>query len=486
MIRILLSVLGLLIATTVSAVANNHTVRIAQVDATSFPTVDVYVAVTDRSGQFVRDLGVADFRVWEDGALVRPEEVVAADELTVVLVIDRSGSMANSGKIEAAKRAALAYLEALRPRDKVALIDFELSVNTGRGLDEDRATVSNRIASLRAGGGTGLFDATYRALELLRAVKGRKAALVLTDGMDSGRGKTIDQVLEAAAKDATSIFTIGLGTAGFGGDIDEGVLQTMARSTNGEYLHAPGPDQLAALYQRIGRQLSSEYRVRYQSLRPVKDGTRRAVEASVVVGGTEQSASSSYLTTGVLGAGATNWPLFVALLLVLLLLLHPGGLPALLDGRPLSLGLALQPKSLSQATTALAGPAAVPPGSSPRTEATPPSRGQPGRALPELSSSPSRAASSPARPAKLIDATGRIHTLAQPSTTVGRSGCDVAFVDSSVALRQARIDFVGGRFVLVDLAGNTRVNDAAPPAEGVALSDGDEITLGRRRLSFRV
>lgn len=484
-LRAALLTLGTLALTSVGALANQHTIRVGQVDSTSFPTINVYVSVTDAAGKFIPGLAASNFRVWEDGAQILVQEASSAEALTVVLVIDRSGSMAESGKLDAAKRAALAYVSALRPTDRVALIDFDLTANAGGGLAEDRARVSRRISDLRPNGGTGLFDATYTALEMLRPVKGRKAALVLTDGIDSGRGRSLEQVLEVATKDATSVFTIGLGTpssATAPGDVDEAVLKAMASSTNGEYLHAPRADELVALYERISARLSSEYLVRYQSPRAVKDGTRRGVEVSVVLGTAEQHASASYLVSGILGAGSTNWLLFGALLAALVALLHPGGVPAVLEGKPVSLRVGRPQRvatgvignthrALQERTPVASGGSSPPPVTS--------ASSSPAR------SAPQRALATPPQPAKLLDATGRIYLVSRPSNTLGRAGSDISFVDSSVATVQARIEFSGDAFLLIDVAGTTKVNGRLPPREGITLNNGDAIAFGRRELTFR-
>jgi hypothetical protein len=175
------------------------------------------------------------------------------------------------------------------------------------------------------------------ALDMLRPVRGRKAAIVLTDGMDNQSRARIDDVVQRARQDTASIYTIGLGTRSStpsDAGIDEGVLKSLAGATTGHYYYAPNPSTLSQLYQHLAQRLGAEYRLRYRTPRDVRDGTRRAVDVRVRMAGTgDVTASGSYLIGGVLGAGGINWLVVAGLFALLAALLYPGGVPALLDAR---------------------------------------------------------------------------------------------------------------------------------------------------------
>jgi Mg-chelatase subunit ChlD len=90
-------------------------VRITQVDNSKFPNVTVYVSVTNAAGEPV-GIDPAGIQIFENGALMQPVDFRGggqgeAEPLTTMLVIDISGSMDVAGKLDAAKSAALAYID---------------------------------------------------------------------------------------------------------------------------------------------------------------------------------------------------------------------------------------------------------------------------------------------------------------------------------------------------------------------------------------
>jgi VWFA-related protein len=337
--RLLSCLLAVLVALAAvsSAGADGDTARVSQVDATAFPTVDVYVSVLDRNQHPISGLQQQDFRVVENGRKVPFALTSSGFDVTVMLVIDQSGSMAYAGKMDAAQQAALTFLHKMRPHDRVALIAFSDAVTVAQPLSTDKVVTAAQVQRLAPSHGTALFDATMHALDMLRHVRGRKAAIVLTDGMDNQSRARIDDVVKRARQDTASIYTIGLGTrsnTSSDAGIDEEVLKRLAGATTGQYYYAPDPSTLSQLYQHLAEQLGSEYRLRYRTPRDVRDGTRRSVDIRVRVTGTgDVTASGSYLVGGVLGAGGINWLVFAGLFAVLAALLYPGGVPALLDAR---------------------------------------------------------------------------------------------------------------------------------------------------------
>ena len=211
--RLLSGLVAVLVAVAAvsSAGANGGTAQVSQVDATAFPTVDVYVSVLDRNQQPISGLTQQDFRVFENGQKVPFAFISSGFDVSVVLVIDQSGSMAYAGKMDAAKQAALTFLHGMKPHDRVALIAFSDAVTVAQPLSTDKAATAAQVQTLAPLQGTALFDATMRALDMLRPVRGRKAVIVLTDGMDNQSHARIDDVVQRARQDTASVYTIGLG-----------------------------------------------------------------------------------------------------------------------------------------------------------------------------------------------------------------------------------------------------------------------------------
>ncbi len=296
-------------------------IRITQVDNSRFPQVTVYVSVTDASGE---PLGVNpnQVQVYENGKIMQPGRIMGAGEagpLTTLLVMDVSGSMFNTGKLTAAKAAAQAYIEEMRPGDQAGLLTFNTQVTYLQPFTTDRAALIQAINTLDARGDTAMFDALDQAAKVLRVVPGRKAIIVLTDGMDNRSKVTSDQVIQAIGSGGLSISTIGLGNPsqlGINSGLDEAVLESLAARAGGVYGYANDPTSLVNLYQQYGRALQSEYSFTYISSSTLHDGLTRILTVSL---GGSGSTQASYNPGGVLPevSHGAPWSVFLAILVVL-------------------------------------------------------------------------------------------------------------------------------------------------------------------------
>ena len=147
--------------------------------------VTVPVSVLDRDGRFISGLRKEDFRIFEDGGEQQVAYFATTEEpFTVALVLDTSGS--TRFKLEDIQDAAIAFLDQLRPEDKVVVISFDESVRVLSEATNDRYRLREAIRRTRAGGGTRLYDAVDLAIQQqLSRARGRKAIVLFTDGVDT-------------------------------------------------------------------------------------------------------------------------------------------------------------------------------------------------------------------------------------------------------------------------------------------------------------
>ncbi|HEY3427773.1 MAG TPA: vWA domain-containing protein, partial [Acidimicrobiia bacterium] len=117
----------------------------------------------------------------------------------IVLVIDTSGSM-QGAPIEAAKSAAINFVNQKRPGDFIALVTFADTVQTVAGFTSDGEALVSRIEGLEATGETAFNDGVIQALNLFeqsQATTLRRNIIVLSDGADTVSAATTDDVLAA-------------------------------------------------------------------------------------------------------------------------------------------------------------------------------------------------------------------------------------------------------------------------------------------------
>jgi len=300
--------------------------NVTQVDSSRFPQVTVYVSAVNALGEPV-PVSPADIVLSEDGRPVEADEVRglgASDPLITMLVMDVSGSMRQAGKLEAAKAAAASYVNQMRPGDRAGLLAFATEIDIVQAVTSDHQALLTAIDGLETRDDTAMYDALYRAIERLNAERGRKAILVLTDGMDNRSQHGADQVVAAIGPAGLSISTLGLGEPSQGraslAGLDEPALTQLAQRAGGSYAYANDSDALQQLFERHGRALQSEYLFTYTSHSPLRDGITRTLTAALSRGG---ESSARYNPGGVVPEVGTQraWGIFFALLAALIALL---------------------------------------------------------------------------------------------------------------------------------------------------------------------
>ena len=145
--------------------------------------VTVPVIANDREGEYVPDLHKEDFTVYEDGVKQELSFFATIDEpFHVVLMIDTSAS--TQVKLRQIQRAAIEFMGELQPSDRLKVISFDDTVRDLCDFSNDKLLLQTAIQGTKPGQGTKLYDAMRLALDALRPIKGRKAIVVFTDGVD--------------------------------------------------------------------------------------------------------------------------------------------------------------------------------------------------------------------------------------------------------------------------------------------------------------
>ncbi|MBI4461614.1 MAG: VWA domain-containing protein [Acidobacteria bacterium] len=281
--------------------------------------VNVYCTVAEKNGRPVTNLAPEDFEVQEDGKrqTVRYFARETDRPLTMALLVDTSISQQRVLPLEQ-ETASFFFERVLRPSDLAALITFDVNVDllqdfTSEAVRLERALARAKInapAALgpfpRAGpSGTRLFDAVYLAsVEKLASEVGRKAIILVSDGVDAGSEVKFEEALEAAHRSDAMIYAIvvadpafyedqrraGFGYPGYGN------LAKLARETGGRtfVVDEPERDKLAAAFDAIATELRSQYSLGYTPTNRRLDGKFRKIEVKVKQKGLRVQARRGY------------------------------------------------------------------------------------------------------------------------------------------------------------------------------------------------
>ncbi|MDT7688427.1 MAG: Ca-activated chloride channel [Acidobacteriota bacterium] len=172
--------------------------------------VSVPAIVTDHAGRPLTGLRADDFQIFEDGRQQKLANFSTTEApFEVALLLDTSGSTRED--VGLIRRAALAFIEALRPGDRVAILAFNTrkegadalaTVEIKVPLTDDRELLQEAVESIGASNGTPFYDGLERvAKDVFRdkpseQMRGRRALVALTDGVDSTSESDFEEARE--------------------------------------------------------------------------------------------------------------------------------------------------------------------------------------------------------------------------------------------------------------------------------------------------
>ena len=245
----------------------------ARVDAVLVPVI-----VTDR-GQFVRGLKKQDFTVFEDGVAQTLAAVVSEDApLDLVLAIDISGSMEHA--LSDVKLAVKQLLTKLRPGDAATLIGFNDTPFTVAEREKDSQTREAAVDLLESWGGTALYDATVRALDMVSREWGRKGVVIFSDGDDRNSLTKRETAMARVQSSDAMLYTIGFGM-GSTVPLLKSSLENYARASGGRTFFPRQARELDGVFDAIVSELANQYVLSYSSTNSKQDSSWRNIKVQV-------------------------------------------------------------------------------------------------------------------------------------------------------------------------------------------------------------
>ena len=249
---------------------------------TASRSVAVYATVSDPGGQLVSDLTQDDFEIYDNG---KKQAITLFDNgvqpITVVMMLDRSGSMARNFRL--VRSAAEQFVGLLLPGDKARIGSFanRIQLDPRHFTSSQHDLIEILRTELQEPGPTPLWNAVNVGITSLLHQDGRRVVLVFTDGIDRPAGAnniSFHDVARNAEQEDVMVFAIGLAGREFGGRrggggslgnfglpvrddepvIDKG-LARIAAMTGGGYYELRSANNLSATFRRIADELHKQY-----------------------------------------------------------------------------------------------------------------------------------------------------------------------------------------------------------------------------------
>jgi len=291
--------------------------EIAPGEVISVQTTEVLLPVTvrDYTGHLVNDLTRKDFRVFEDGN-EQPLNDLALRQVPVdaVLLVDASSSVASF--LDDFRHAAEGFAAKLAADDRISLIKFDDRVELLQDWTQSRFQLRRALSRIEPGMFTRFNDALMlAATDQFGKSKSRHAAIVLSDGIDSGRGAaTLEAAVQALLKAQVTVYIVSnteISRATKKAELDqlmdgssaslrfnqlriddlrEGLrvldqseenLAQLAAATGGRLYKPKGFDALDSIYAEVAEELLHQYALYYTPINRSRDGGFRRVQVQM-------------------------------------------------------------------------------------------------------------------------------------------------------------------------------------------------------------
>jgi tight adherence protein B len=284
---LILGLIAVLLIGVLPALAQEETtqpveVRITEIGISRYPEMTLVVELRN-----IENLDPTQLTVLEAGEPIQSGTTTPISQTPVqvgiVLAIDTGVSMVGE-PIEAAKAAAIDFIDNMRPQDLVAVVGFGDEVDIFTAFTNNPTALKLAVSQLEAtGSGSRLFDAMVDSADLFARVGDlttlERNLILLSDGGDSASDISVVEAVAALNREEVSVFAVGLE----GTDFDSETLQQLTGS--GVFLATPDPAQLTTLYADIQRSLDDRLVVAFTA----REEAPRDVEFEVQYAGVSDS-----------------------------------------------------------------------------------------------------------------------------------------------------------------------------------------------------
>jgi Ca-activated chloride channel family protein len=270
------------------AIRTVRTKGLGYTDNADVDAVQVSVIVTNGT-TFVTGLTKAQFRIFEDGVEQQISNFSAGHApLELVTAIDVSGSMEDS--LPEVKAAAKSFVSRITGENHVSVVAFNDSVFTLARSTADVAARVRAIDRLAPWGGTALYDAILRSLEMLGRQGGRRAVVLFTDGDDQSSFASADALIKQVESNDTTIYAVAQGRALVSKPL-KALLEKITSLSGGRSFFDAQPERS---FDQLLEELSNQYVLSYMPKRQERDEAWRKIKVTVSGGDYEIRARQGY------------------------------------------------------------------------------------------------------------------------------------------------------------------------------------------------
>jgi VWFA-related protein len=273
--------------------------------------VNVLFTAQDRNRRLLTDLKQGDVQLFENGT---EQEIIEFSRqvdlpMSLSILIDTSASQERTLPQE--KEAAIAFLESVvRPeKDEVSILSFTGETTLEQGMTNNLVRLRRAVERIKftppsgyigggvstgtppiSGGSTALYSSTalWDAIwvtgeEVLGPApeRTRRAIILLTDGVNTGGQKKLDEAVQAALRAEAVIYTIGIGDNYYDG-VDKGTLNRISERSGGRAYFPHDERELRKAFQQIEEEMRSQYLIAYEPVDQKRDGSYRTIEIRLI------------------------------------------------------------------------------------------------------------------------------------------------------------------------------------------------------------
>ena len=250
--------------------------------------VNVLVSVLDDNNRPAPDLPVEAFQIFEEGVQQKIEvfESETKQPLDIALMID--ASLSAHKEITFEQQAAAHFIaQVLRPEDRLSVFAFDENVRQIAGFSENVKVLQNAVQKIPDGAGTSIYDAVVLGSNALehRKEERRRVIIMVTDGGETTSRSDFEAARKAAVRANTLLYSIivrpvksesGRNTAG------EHAIETITDTTGGAIFFPDSAQDLDIIFDRIDRELRTQYRLGYYPNPRGPANTYRSIQVKVL------------------------------------------------------------------------------------------------------------------------------------------------------------------------------------------------------------